>query len=86
MVTVRKLSRGIVLAAGLTATIVWAGTPHDEKVRKDLFAVIALQGHPCGEVISVQPLDAQDYLATCRTGERYRVRVDADGRVRVEPQ
>ena len=51
---------------------------------KDLSAVIALQGLPCGQVVSVRQQGENDYLASCRDGNRYRVFVNPDGRVIVE--
>lgn len=56
----------------------------DVSVEKDLTAVIALQGLPCGQVVSVQQLGENDYIATCQDGNRYRVFIDADGRVMAE--
>jgi hypothetical protein len=53
----------------------------DAATRKDLTAVIALQGLPCGEVIKVEEKGPSDYLATCKDGNRYRVNVNAEGRV-----
>lgn len=56
----------------------------DVTVAKDLTAVIALQGMPCGQVVSTTEQDENDYLATCQDGNHYRVFVNADGRVIVE--
>ena len=56
----------------------------DVSVRKDLFTVITLQGLPCGQVISVSQQGENDYVASCEDGHRYRVFVNADGRVVVE--
>ena len=53
-------------------------------VAKDLTAVIALQGLPCGQVVSVSQLGENDYVASCQDGNQYRVFVNADGRVVVE--
>lgn len=53
-------------------------------VEKDLTAVIALQGLPCGQVVSVRQQGENDYIASCQDGNRYRVFVNADGRVVVE--
>ena len=58
----------------------------DEAIRKDLFAVIALHGLPCGEVVSVATRAENDHLATCKDGNRYRVFLNAEGRVIVEKQ
>jgi hypothetical protein len=55
-------------------------------VAKDLTAVIALQGLPCGQVASVTQQGENDYIATCTDGNRYRVLVDANGRVVVTKQ
>ncbi len=55
----------------------------DPKQREDLAAVIALQGKPCGEVVSYTVQSGNDFLATCKDGNRYRVHVK-DGRVVVE--
>lgn len=49
----------------------------------DLTAVIALNGKPCGEVVSAAKRGEDDYVATCEDGNRYRVYV-RDGRVIVE--
>ncbi len=55
----------------------------DPKQLKDLTAVIALQGQPCGEVVSYVAQADNDFIATCKDGNRYRVHVK-DGRVVVE--
>ena len=55
-------------------------------VAKDLTAVIALQGLPCGKVVSVQQQGENDYIASCEDGNHYRVFVNADGRVIAEKQ
>jgi hypothetical protein len=55
-------------------------------VAKDLGAVIALLGLPCGQVVKVQNRGDNDNLATCRDGSRYRVYVSADGRVVADKQ
>jgi hypothetical protein len=53
-------------------------------VATDLAAVIALQGMPCGKVVSASQQGQDDYVASCEDGNRYRVFVNADGRVVVE--
>ena len=55
----------------------------DAKQRQDLTAVIALHGQPCGEVVSYVAQGDNDFVATCKDGNRYRVYVK-DGRVVVE--
>jgi len=49
----------------------------------DLTAVIALQGKPCGQVVSVTKRGENDFVATCQDGNRYRVYV-RDGRVVID--
>jgi len=56
------------------------------QLRKDLTAVIALQGLPCGEVVSVKTQGDRDYIASCKDGNRYRVFVNAEGRVIAQKQ
>ena len=59
--------------------------PHDdEALKKDLTAVIALQGLPCGEVVAVTVQAENDYAASCKDGNKYRVYLNAAGRVVVE--
>lgn len=72
-------------AAWLILGLVLAGflVPSTEAVdvAKDLTAVIALQGQPCGNVVSHEKLGENDYLARCASGDVYRVYVNAEGRV-----
>ncbi len=56
---------------------------HADIVKQDLFAVITLTGTPCGEVVEYVVQGELDYLATCETGDRYRVHVTAEGNVNV---
>ena len=58
----------------------------DAAQRKDLTAVIALQGLPCGEVVSFVVKGENDFIASCKDGNRYRVYVSAEGRVTVKKQ
>ena len=55
----------------------------DPAVLKNLTAVIALQGQPCGQVVSATKQGDNDYIATCKDGSRYRVFVN-EGRVVVQ--
>ena len=57
----------------------------DPAVLKDLTAVIALQGQPCGQVVSATKQGDNDYIAMCKDGSRYRVYVN-EGRVIVQKQ
>jgi hypothetical protein len=58
----------------------------DAATRKDLTAVIALQGLPCGEVVSVKTQSENDYIATCKDKNIYHVYVNSTGRVVAEKQ
>ena len=58
----------------------------EEALKKDLTAVIALHGKPCGEVVAVKVLAENDYAASCKDGNKYRVYLNAEGRVIVEAQ
>jgi len=73
----------LALAAGLAAAVAFAAD--DPKQKEDLAAVIALQGKPCGEVVGYTVQGANDFVATCKDGNKYRVHVK-DGRVVVEKQ
>ena len=55
----------------------------DPKQKEDLSAVIALNGQPCGGVVSYVVQGENDFLATCKDGNRYHVYLKA-GRVVVE--
>jgi hypothetical protein len=70
----------VVIAACIAMSALGADDP---KQRQDLTAVIALQGKPCGEVVSYVAQGDNDFVATCKDGNRYRVHV-TDGRVVVE--
>ena len=73
----------IVMSMSFTALSLAAD---DVSLLKDLTAVIALLGMPCGEVVSATRLKDNDHVATCRNGNRYRVFVNAEGRVVAQKQ
>lgn len=58
----------------------------DEALKRDLTAVIALHGLPCGQVVAVKVLAENDYAASCKDRNKYRVYLNAEGRVVVEKQ
>ena len=58
----------------------------DEALKKDMTSVIALQGLPCGQVVAVKVNGENDYACSCKDGNRYRVYLNAAGRVIVEKQ
>ena len=53
----------------------------DAALLKDMTSVIALLGLPCGQVVSVIKKGDNDHVATCKDGNRYRVFLNAEGRV-----
>jgi hypothetical protein len=75
-------------ALALSALLAAAPAPaaDDAAQRKDLTAVIALSGEPCGEVLSYEEKGKNDFVVACRDGNRYRVSVNAEGRVVVQRQ
>jgi hypothetical protein len=58
----------------------------DAELLKDLTSVILLLGMPCGQVISAKRLADNDHIASCKNGNRYRVFVNAEGRVVAQKQ
>jgi hypothetical protein len=77
--------RTLVLALLLTAFFAERSlAADDEALKKDLAAVIALQGLPCGEVTEVTELAKDDYAVSCKDENKYRVYLNARGRVVVE--
>jgi hypothetical protein len=53
----------------------------DVSLLKDMTSVIALLGLPCGQVISAVKKADNDHVVTCQDGNRYRVFLNAEGRV-----
>jgi hypothetical protein len=77
------LARSLLLIVCLAAPS-FAAQEDEAALKKDLTAVIALQGMPCGEVVAVTVLAQKDYAASCKDGNKYRVYENAKGRVVVE--
>ena len=63
-----------------------ARAAQDAAVLKDLTSVIALLGLPCGQVVSAKRVKDDDHIATCKDGKRYRVFINAEGRVVAQRQ
>jgi hypothetical protein len=83
------LKRTAVLTQSLIVVAFIAGpslAADDEALKKDMTAVIALHGLPCGQVVAVKVNAENDYTCTCKDGSRYRVHVNAAGRVVVDKQ
>ena len=58
----------------------------DPALLKDLTSVIALLGLPCGKVVAATRQGDNDHVATCENGTRYRVFLNAEGRVVAQKQ
>ena len=70
-------------------TMLFAGVSQaaeDVPISKDLTAVIALLGLPCGKVVSVAKKGDNDHIAVCENGNRYRIFLNLEGRVIAEKQ
>lgn len=79
--------RTVVLAQSLFVVAFFAVpsvAADDEALKKDLTAVIALQGLPCGEVVAVTVQAENDYAVSCKDDNKYRVYLNDVGRVVVE--
>lgn len=73
----------------VVATMFFAGVSQasdDVSITKDMTAVIALLGLPCGNVVSVVKKGDNDHIASCENGNRYRVFLNSEGRVVAEKQ
>jgi hypothetical protein len=81
-----KANPGRLFAALITvlASIAPAQAADSSALAKDLTASIALLGLPCGQVVNVSSQNDKDHLATCSDGNRYRIYVNAQGRVAAE--
>lgn len=80
---IRGWSRVVLLTVFCTLS---SRAADDAALLKDLTAVIALLGMPCGQVVSATRLKDNDHIATCRDGNRYRVFINAQGRVVAQKQ
>ena len=84
------MNRLVVVAALAMIVPAFSAVPSfaqdDAALKKDLTAVIALHGLPCGQVVAVKVQAENDYAASCQDGNRYHVYMNAAGRVVVEKQ
>ena len=81
---IKRLAYPMLVMACLAAPVF--AQQDEAALKKDLTAVIALQGKPCGEVVSVSVLKQNDYAATCKDGNKYHVYENDKGRVVVDKQ
>ena len=78
----RIRTNGLILLPLLCALLPGSGRAADDvPLAKDMASVIALLGLPCGGVVQVVTKGENDHLVTCKDGNRYRVALDANGRV-----
>lgn len=76
--------RSLAIAILLLVAAAGASAQSPVSVPEDLFAVISLQGKPCGKVVSHEKRGENDYWVRCESGHRYRVYVNEQNRVVVE--
>lgn len=82
-----KHMKSWVLIAGMTVFFTGPSRAAEEvPLAKDMMAVIALLGLPCGQVVNVKRQADNDHIATCQDGNRYRVFLNAEGRVVAQKQ
>ena len=82
----KRIERWTLIAGMAMLSAVPSLAAEDVPLHKDLTAVIALLSLPCGRVVSVTQLKDNDHIATCQDGNRYRVFLDAQGRVVAQKQ
>jgi hypothetical protein len=81
----RKLSWSLIVVL----TMLFSGASQaadDVAITKDLTAVIALLGLPCGKVVTVVKKGDNDHIASCENGNRYRIFLNPEGRVIAEKE
>jgi hypothetical protein len=81
-----RAGRGAALAVLILLCPLRSHAADDGALLKDLTSVIALLGLPCGQVVSAVTLGADDHVATCKDGNRYRVFINPEGRVVAQKQ
>jgi hypothetical protein len=79
-----RASAPIFVLAMLCATASHAAD--DVALLKDLTSAISVLGLPCGPVVAAKRQAENDHIASCRNGSRYRVFVNASGRVVAQKQ
>lgn len=58
-----------------------ASATEDLALLKDLTAVVVLLGLPCDRLVSAARQADGSHIAACRNGKRYRIFINAEGRV-----
>jgi hypothetical protein len=78
------MKRFVLLSSVLALLPGIAAAAESPALHKDLAASLALLGQPCAQVVSAAAQGDRDYLVSCSDGNRYRVYVNAQGRVSAE--
>ena len=76
--------QGLIWLAALLAAP--CAVADDPGLLKDLSAVMALLGVPCGKVVEATRQQENDHLVTCQSGHRYRIFINQQGRVVAQPR
>ena len=72
----RKLRQAAAVALGALL-----GMPALAANERDLTSTLSLLGLPCGKVVKAEQQGSNDHIATCQNGNRYRVTLNAKGKV-----
>ena len=82
----KRVPAGILIVALMALFAGPSRAAEDVSLLRDMTSVIALLGLPCGQVVSVIKKGDNDHVATCKDGNRYRVLLNAEGRVVAQKQ
>jgi len=74
----------LLTAAAALSFSVCVHAADNSALARDLTATLSLLGLPCGQVVNVVTQGNRDHLVTCSDKNRYRVYVNAQGRVTAE--
>ncbi|MGH9933227.1 MAG: hypothetical protein ACREA9_28930 [Pyrinomonadaceae bacterium] len=79
----RRWALTVMIAAFLAESSLAADDP---AFAKDMLATLSLLGLPCGQVVNMKRQGDSDYIVSCKDKNRYRVFVNAQGRVVAQKQ
>lgn len=79
----RRWALTVMIAAFLAESPLAADDP---AFAKDMLATLSLLGLPCGQVVNMKRQGDSDYIVSCKDKNRYRVFVNAQGRVVAQKQ
>lgn len=81
MITSARAAALVFTIAALGAGPASATAAADLALLKDLTAVVVLLGLPCDRVVGAARQADGSHIAVCRNGKRYRIVINAQGRV-----